>query len=510
MLTIYSTPGSPGASTLAMHLAAYWASIGREILLIEADPAGGSISRNLGIQFTPGTASFVAADQPARSNHLIDHSQDVLFASLHVMPAPATPTGARGIFEVLCTCAEDLRRIAENEMAVIIDGGRLSAEMAASELTTAAAATVVVCRDNSQLSTIQNLTDSLASGADDDATAGYAVTVGKSPISDEEWQQSHGLTFAGSVETIPDIGTDNLSVFLSRTKRKNKKWLTSLEQVAETLYPYAQPPMSNRSRLVGTEVADDGSQQTPAQTEPVAGEPAGYDPALLGEAPPMVPDERSAPYQAPAQVQPSPESPYGQPQSHYLPPTDSDWHSYPPPPVQPYEQPPAQPYQQPHAQPYEQPPAQPYQQPPAQPYEQPPAQPHQQPPAQPYEQPPQQPPAQPYEQQPPTAPPPPAQPHQPPLAHTYPQPHAQPYEQPPQQPPAQPYEQPPGHTYPQPPPPQEPPAAETHRTSESASMQHREPESAPAPAIAPTGSFRDWATKLHGLDANDAAARPGG
>ena len=471
MLTIYSTPGSPGASTLAMHLAAYWASIGREILLIEADPAGGSISRNLGIQFTPGTASFVAADQPARSNHLIDHSQDVLFASLHVMPAPATPTGARGIFEVLCTCAEDLRRIAENEMAVIIDGGRLSAEMAASKLTTAAAAAVVVCRDNSQLSTIQNLTDALGAGADDDATAGYAVTVGKSPISDEEWQQSHGLTFAGSIETIPDIGTDNLSVFLSRTKRKNKKWLTSLEQVAETLYPYAQPPMSNRSRLVGTEVADDGSQQTPAQTEPVAGEPAGYDPALLGEAPPMVPDERSTPYQSPVHVQPSPESLQGQPQSHYLPPTDSDWHSYPPPPTQPYEQPP--------------------QQPPAQPHQQPPAHTYPQPPAQPYEQPPQQPPAQPH-RQPPTQP--------------YPQPPQQPYEQPP----AQPHQQPPAQPYPQPPASQEPPAAESRRTSDSASMQHREPESAPAPAIAPTGSFRDWATKLHGLDANDAAAGPGG
>ena len=136
VLTVYSTQGSPGASTTAMHLAAHWASEGREILLIEADPAGGSLSHNLGIQFTPGSASFVASGLPVQSNHLIDHAQDVLFENLHVMPAPASPTGARGIFDTFADFSEELRTISENEMAVIIDGGRMTADTAASALTT--------------------------------------------------------------------------------------------------------------------------------------------------------------------------------------------------------------------------------------------------------------------------------------------------------------------------------------------------------------------------------------
>ena len=345
MLTIYSTTGSPGASTSAMHLAALWASQGREVLLIEADPVGGSISHNLGIQFTPGTASFVASGQTMQSNPLIAHAQDVLFANLHVMPAPASPTGARGIFQVLSDLSEELRSISENEMAVIIDGGVISPETAASGLTTSAAGVVAVCRNDSPLDGLQHLTDALAAGpGGSEAPAGCAVTVGESSMSAEEWQQSRGLTFCGSIATLPDAASD-LTTFLNRTKRKNKKWLASLEQLAEALYPYAQPPLSSRPRRTGTAGADPApdaqpaaGEHTPAEPGPVADEPAADDTAIAAEAPPAVAE----------QAQPSPEPVHGHPPAHYLPPTG--WHGYPPP-SQPYEQggypPPSQPYEQP-------------------------------------------------------------------------------------------------------------------------------------------------------------------
>ena len=544
MLTFYSTKGSPGASTSALHLAALWASEGREVLLIEADPAGGSISHNLGIQFTPGTASFVAAGEPMRSNHLIDHAQDVLFTNLHVMPAPASPTGARGIFQVFSDLSEELRSISENEMAVIIDGGTVADETAASGLTASAAGVVVVCRDDSELSSLTRLTDALTARAGSEAPVGCAVTVGKSPMSTEEWQQSYGLTFGGSIMTLSDSASD-LTTFLNRTKRKNRKWLTSLEQVAEALYPYAQPPVSDRTGRARSAEADStpGTQlgaaaeearteEARTETEPVAHEPGahepvGDDPSVPGETPPYESPPAyhpPAPPMAPAagisgdpvptgQGQPGAE-PTGAAPSHYLPPTgwdDDPRGAAPPagsdtvPPTAP--PPPAQPYQQPH---YPQQPAQPYQQQP--PYQQPPAQAHEQPhypqqPAQPYQQQPpyQQPPAQAHEQ--PHYPQQPAQPYQQPSAQPYEQPHypqqpaqpyqqpsAQPYEQPhyPQQP-AQPYEQPPAQSYPQPQPPAQPrPVAE-------------EPPS--KPDVQPTGSFRDLAAKLHGSKAADNAAQ---
>ena len=446
VLTVYSTQGSPGASTTAMHLAANWASEGREILLIEADPAGGSLSHNLGIQFTPGSASFVASGLPVQSNHLIDHAQDVLFENLHVMPAPASPTGARGIFNTFADFSEELRTISENEMAVIIDGGRITTDTAASGLTTGAAGIVVVCRNNSQLSSLEHLKDMLAAGLGEGGPQGCAVTVGKSPLSPEEWQESCGLTFFGSIDIVADMATD-LSAYLARGKRKSKKWRASLEEVGEKLYPYAQPPASNRPR------------------RPAAQYPAGY-----GQSPPEGFPDYEQPPMAPA-------SQPGYEQSHYLPPTG--WPADPQRPSSPGygEAPPAQPYeQQPTYEQQPQYPTQPYEQQPT--YEQQP-----QYPAQPYEQQPQYPPPQPgtYEQQP-----------------QYP---AQPYEQQPQYPPPQPgaYEQQP--QYPAQP---EPPARE------AAHPQPPETESPPKPNMKPTGSFRDWAVKLHGSNAKDMTAHRGG
>ena len=101
MLVVYSAHGSPGASTTAVYLAAQWAASGNEVLLVEADPGGGSLSHNLGIQFTPGLASFVAAGLDISGGNLIDHSQDVLFNNLHVMPSTSSPTGARQIVKWL-------------------------------------------------------------------------------------------------------------------------------------------------------------------------------------------------------------------------------------------------------------------------------------------------------------------------------------------------------------------------------------------------------------------------
>ena len=541
MLTVYSIQGSPGASTTAMHLAAHWASEGREILLIEADPAGGSLSHNLGIQFTPGSASFVASGLPVQSNHLIDHAQDVLFENLHVMPAPASPTGARGIFNTFADFSEELRTISENEMAVIIDGGRITTDTAASGLTTGAAGVVVVCRNNSQLSSLEHLKDMLAAGLGEGGPQGCSVAVGKSPLSPEEWQESCGLTFCGSIDIVADMATD-LSAYLARSKRKSKKWRASLEEVGEKLYPYAQPPVSNRPRRPAaaaappdTEVSGDAGQATPAAAtfDPAAQYPAGY-----GQAPPVAPPEgfpsygQAPPEGFPAYGQAPPMAPAPQPghgQSHYLPPTGwpadaqgpsgPGYSEAPPEGFPAYGQPAAPPY--PPAQPYEQQPGT-YEQPPGT-YEQPAA--YQQQPGT-YEQPPgtyEQPAA--YQQQPGTYEQPPQHPAQP---GTYEQPAAyqqQPgtYEQPPQHP-AQPgtYEQPAAYqqqpgTYEQPPqhPAQpgtyEQPAAQPEPPAQEAAHPHPpQTEPPPQPNMKPTGSFRDWAVKLHGSNAQDMTAHRGG
>ena len=555
MLTVYSTQGSPGASTTAMHLAANWATAGREVLLIEADPAGGSLSHNLGIQFTPGSASFVASGLPILSNHLIDHAQDVLFENLHVMPAPASPTGARGIFDTFAEFSEDLRTISENEMAVIIDGGRMTADTAASALTTGAAGVVVVCRNNSQLPSLEHLREALAASPGGVGPQAFAVTVGKSPMDPEEWQDKYGLTFSGSIEMVADMATD-LSAYLARSKRKSKKWRASLEQVGENLYPLAQPPVSDRPRRTRpatspeTEPAEDAGRAAGTGAAAVSDPSATQDPAALGEAPPMAPPEdfpaygQPAPPMAPAAgagygqshyLPPAPEPQPGYGQSHYLPPTgwpgDPQSPGAPPghgeaPPMAPPEGFPA--YGQPAPPPY--PPQQypahqlpgrsntrphHYEQPPA--YQQP--QPEAYPPApgsyeqpQPGAYPPQQYPAHADEQpQPPTYQQPQPGAHEAYAPHQYPAPT---YEQP--QPPT--YEQPPAYEQPQPQPPayeqpptyEQPPAQPEPPAHEASFEQPPAAQSPPRPNMQPTGSFRDWAVKLHGSNAADMTAHRGG
>ena len=501
MLTVYSTQGSPGASTTALHLAAHWASMGREVLLIEADPAGGSLSRNLGIQFTPGSASFVASGQPVLSSHLIDHAQDVLFENLHVMPAPATPAGATGIFRTFAESSDALRTISENEMAVIIDGGRITADTAVSMLTTGAAGVLVVCRDNSQLSSLEPLRKVFAAGPEHGGPRGCAVTVGKSALDDEEWLDSYSLTLCGAIGNDADMAAD-IAVHLNRNKRKSKKWRLGLERVGEKLYPLAQPPLSDRSGQPrpaeqpaphGTEQADDAgppavappAYEPPPVYEPAPSEayppghylPPGYEPAPPGHEPvppaeahppghylppgyepappghePTPPAEAHPPGQyPPAAYQPA--SPEAHPAGHYLPP------AYQPPPA--YE--PAPPEVHPPGQ-YppaadEPPPSEAY--PPA--YDQPPA----------------------YE--PPAA-------YEPPPSEAYPPGQYLPpaYEQPGLQPQAHPQGAP----------------AVGHQPGSGVHPHAAEPP--PPPDIQPSGSFRDWAAKLHGSKAEDQAAQSPG
>jgi len=492
MLTVYSTQGSPGASTTAMHLAANWASAGREVLLIELDPAGGSLSHNLGIQFTPGSASFVASGLPVLSNHLIDHAQDVLFENLHVMPTPASPSGARGIFNTFSGLAEDLRAISENEMAVIIDGGRVTADTAASALTTGAAGVVVVCGSNSQMPSLEHLKGVLHADDGGHGPVGCAVSVGKSPMDHDEWLETCGLNFCGSIEYVSDMTTD-LSAYMARSKRKSKKWRASLEEVGENLYRYAHPPVSEASqRRRAAALAAPSHSEAPetaetAETADGAGVPA------------------PAPVPAAAESQP------GHPQSHYLPPSVGlEGYGQAPPPVAPegypaYDQPapppevppqyPAHPHEQPYPPPqypagYEQP--YPPPQDPAHPYEQPyppqhPADPYNQPqhPADPYNQP--QYPAAPFEE---PAPPPYEQPAPHPQHPAYPERPATPYEQ--------------SHPVPGAPPNPAPPQPAAPQPAAGRS------EPPPKPHVQPTGSFRDWALKLHGSDADDVTARRGG
>ena len=575
MLTVYSAHGSPGASTTAMYLAAQWASTGTEVLLVEADPGGGSLSHHLGIQFTPGSASFVASGLPVRSGNLIDHSQDILFNSLHVMPATSSPTGAREIVRWWNERAGELRDISESEMAVIVDAGRITADSVAGDLAAHAAGVLVVARGDSSPSSREHIGSLLSAEACGDGVERGVVTVGDSPLSAEEWREKCDLAFYGSIMEFAEV-TGDLSAFLNRNKRKSKKWRVSLEEVATKVLPYAKPA-SGASRAKRLAPA--------AEAPPVPEEPPPPPPAAAAASPPPAaadePQEHepehepelhdgAPPTGAYGQPMPQPDPYYATPAEVYgqaTPPADDRYH----PPAPPYAAPPPAPtYQQhpPEQQPmyFESPPAPPehqyydaplpvYQPPPAglaqpqpqqsgyqvppellevyqqhgvapswapsaqepPPYQQQPYQPqpelpppYQQQPYQPQPQPPQHE-AQRYEQQPQPPQPPqheahpyqqPQQPQQPqgaPPAYQYATQH--PYQQPQQPQPPQPMDHhPQAHqpAYGQAPSPQPASHAAPRAAAPAGSPQSPAGAQPPPPLdIAPSGSFRDWATRMH-------------
>ena len=319
-----------------MYLAAHWASTGREVLLIEADPAGGSLSHHLGIQFTPGSASFVASGLPILSGNLVDHSRTCCFENLHVMPATSSPTGARGIVEWFAARAGDLRTISENGIAVIIDAGRITSDAAIAELTANAAGVVVVARGDSSPSSLEHLGELMAAGAVEGVPERGVVTIGDSPWSAGEWDENCGLTFCGAIKVSAEM-TGDLTAFLSRNKRKSKKWRVSLEEVAERVFPYAQPPP-------GSPRPDASAEQAPVVAEPVevvASAPSSAElllppPSQEAPEPEPEPEPEAEPVYEPVYEQPEPQPVYEQPEPQPV------YQQQPPPEPQPmYYQPPA-------------------------------------------------------------------------------------------------------------------------------------------------------------------------
>ena len=328
MLTVYSTYGSPGASTTAIYLAAHWASSGRQVLLIETDSAAGSLSQKLGIQFTPGTASFMAAGKPVTSANLIEHAQDVLFSDFHVMPTPSSPSGAKTVGDKFDRLGEELRDISDSEMAIIVDGGRLTADASTSELTTSAAAVLIVTRDDTQLSSLEHVSSVLVADASQPGPLGLVATVGPSPLSEAEWSGNHGLRLVGSADLGTERGTD-LTMFMHRGKRKSRKLRGSLEKLADALYEYACPASADapRTRLPAHRPEPDAAPaDAPAHgaDAPLTADPndllAGVPPVAPAPAPPLPPAATMPPMQydqqppAPAAYQPPPQPEYPQPQ----------------------------------------------------------------------------------------------------------------------------------------------------------------------------------------------------
>ena len=148
VIGLFSVKGSPGATTLALSLAACGRRHGA--VLIEADAAGGDIALRYGIAQQPGLAQLAA-----RTRHIGDrrgvldglvHTIDTEAAArVDLVPAPVEPAAVEAAVTAL-HASPDVLAATGRSRTVLLDLGRLDAGGPGVGLVESCAAAVLVVR----------------------------------------------------------------------------------------------------------------------------------------------------------------------------------------------------------------------------------------------------------------------------------------------------------------------------------------------------------------------------
>ncbi len=136
----FASVRSCGTTTLAVALAATWPA-GRRVVLVELDPAGGTLAASSGWASEPSLVSLAAATRRSSDPEAIWAHCHHLAGGAAVLAAPAGSDQTRGAIRML---GELLSRLSDVDADVLVDAGRLDP---AAPLTgvAAAASRVVLC-----------------------------------------------------------------------------------------------------------------------------------------------------------------------------------------------------------------------------------------------------------------------------------------------------------------------------------------------------------------------------
>lgn len=196
MVAVTSAGASPGASALAVALGmARCRPGGRDVVLVEADPAGGRIGPRFGLRNEPSLAGYVSdARRGSDPALLLAHTQ--LLGSLPVLPAPVDPDLAR---QVLARGGRALAQLLGDEpLDSVVDLGRVDDVSPSLPLAAAASEVLVVTRP--RFDEVQTLLFRRRLLADAGCTVSL-VTVGDEPFHPEEVAEVTDLPLAA---TLPD------------------------------------------------------------------------------------------------------------------------------------------------------------------------------------------------------------------------------------------------------------------------------------------------------------------
>lgn len=172
LVVVASSKGAPGVTTTALGLATVWPDQER-VVLVEADPSGGSLAARWRLGYEPGLLSLAGAGRRGVDGALLRrHAQSL--GTLSVLCGPASGDQARA---AVAAIAPHLVAVA-NDVDLIVDVGRIGTWSPAAELVRAAAATLVVTR--AELDGVQHVPALVQLVADLGGSA-QLVTIGDEP-----------------------------------------------------------------------------------------------------------------------------------------------------------------------------------------------------------------------------------------------------------------------------------------------------------------------------------------
>lgn len=258
LVVLCSAKGSPGVTTTALALSARWSQRYDDVLLVEADPAGGDLSAWLGISDTPGLLDVAASSRLGPDRDSLTTSAQLLANGVRLVPAPAASAQCRAALDMLNQHGghPTLRGPATGAGVAFVDVGRL--DPSARRLVEIADVLLVVCRGG---------VDALSHAAAEVELLRPShhwlglVVVGPCPFPAHEIARTLGLGWVHNQPSDPpSVGRSLAAAARPGSRVRRSRWSASINALARDL--------QRRLDMDAAKVAYPALPADPAQAEP--------------------------------------------------------------------------------------------------------------------------------------------------------------------------------------------------------------------------------------------------
>jgi MinD-like ATPase involved in chromosome partitioning or flagellar assembly len=240
---------SCGVTTFAAGLAMVWPGE-RQRLLVEADPAGGTLAAAAGLAPEPGLVSLAAVarrhDEPVVA---FEHCQ-ALPDGTPVLCGPSGPERARSVLAMLSGLLGRL-----GELDADVDCGRF--EPSASNIDLFGRADLGVLAVRPRLADLHAL-GAFLQGRDDQLSRSALVLVGSGPYPSAEVSDALGLEVAGNLPWDPEAAQALATTSVGARQLTRSPLVRALRTLADDLAGRVGSPTNEESQSSGDAVAANG------------------------------------------------------------------------------------------------------------------------------------------------------------------------------------------------------------------------------------------------------------